>query len=112
MKFKKILSIFLSLVLVLSVFAGLEINAYAATSGTSGGVNWNLDKSTGVFTITKNGNGRGADYSKYQFFGGNNQPWYNDRKSIKTVNVEEGVVQIGSYWFYDCTNLTTDNFNS
>lgn len=53
MKFKKILSIFLSLVLVLSVFAGLEINAYAATSGTSGGVNWNLDKSTGVFTITK-----------------------------------------------------------
>ena len=112
MKFKKILSIFLSLVLVLSVFAGLEINAYAATSGTSGGVNWNLDKSTGVFTITKNGNGRGADYSKYQFFGGNNQPWYNDRKSIKTVNVEEGVVQIGSYWFYDCTNLTTVNFNS
>lgn len=67
MKFKKILSIFLSLVLVLSVFAGLEINAYAATSGTSGSVNWNLDKSTGVFTITKNGNGRGADYSKYQF---------------------------------------------
>ncbi|MFQ8958377.1 MAG: hypothetical protein ACLR6O_05895 [Eubacterium sp.] len=52
MKFKKILSIFLSLVLVLSVFAGLEINAYAA-SGTSGGVNWNLDTSTGVFTITK-----------------------------------------------------------
>ena len=112
MKFKKILSIFLSLVLVLSVFAGLEINAYAATSGTSGGVNWNLDKSTGVFTITKNGNGRGADYSKYQFFGGNNQPWYNDRKSIKTVNVEEGVIQVGSYWFYDCTNLTTVNFNS
>lgn len=112
MKFKKILSIFLSLVLVLSVFAGLEINAYAATSGTSGGVNWNLDKSTGAFTITKSGNGRGADYSKYQFFGGNNQPWYNDRKSIKTVNVEEGVVQIGSYWFYDCTNLTSVNFNS
>ena len=66
-----------------------------------------------VFTITKNGNGRGADYSKYQLnqlIGGKNQPWYNNRKYIKTVNVEEGVVQIGSYWFYDCTNLTTVNF--
>lgn len=95
MKFKKILSIFLSLALILSVFAGLEITAYAATSGTSGGVNWNLDKSSGVFTVTKNGNGRGADYQKYQVFGRNNQPWYSDRSSIKTVKIESGVVQIG-----------------
>ena len=64
MKFKKILSIFLSLVLVLSVFAGLEINAYAATSGTSAGLNWKHDKSTRVYTITKNGNGRRADNTK------------------------------------------------
>ena len=111
MKIKKILSVILSVVLILSVFAGLEIQAYAA-SGTSGGVNWNLDTSTGVFTITKNGNGRGADYQKYQMFGRNNQPWYSNRNSIKTVNIEEGVVQIGSYWFYDCANLTTVNFNS
>lgn len=111
MKFKKILSIFLSLALILSVFAGLEITAYAATSGTSGGVNWNLDKSSGVFTVTKNGNGRGADYQKYQVFGRNNQPWYSDRSSIKTVKIESGVVQIGSYWFYDCTNLTNVEFN-
>lgn len=110
MKFKKILSIILSLALVFSVFAGLEITAYAA-SGTSGGVSWNLDTSTGVFTITKNGDGRGANYSKYSLTGRNNQPWYRNRSSIKTVNVEQGVVQIGSYWFYDCTNLTTVNFN-
>ncbi|MFQ8958378.1 MAG: leucine-rich repeat domain-containing protein, partial [Eubacterium sp.] len=65
-----------------------------------------------AFSPLQKRNGRGADYSKYQVFGGNNQPWYINRKSIKTVNVEEGVVQIGSYWFYDCTNLTTVNFNS
>ena len=36
---------------------------------------------------TESGTGQlSMDYSKYQFFGGNNQPWYNDRKSIKTVN--------------------------
>lgn len=113
MRFKRILSIFLSLALILSVFAGLEINAYAATSDTSGGVSWNLDTSSGVFTITKNGDGRGANYSKYSITGGkNNQPWYIYRNSIKTVNIEEGVVQIGAYWFYNCTNLTTVNFNS
>ena len=67
MKIKKILSVILSVVLVLSVFAGLEIQAYAA-SGTSGGVNWNLDTSTGVFTITKNGNGRGAEFQRKRRF--------------------------------------------
>ncbi len=62
-------------------------------------------------TLTK-GTGKMQDYSVvtnssssttyYQY-----TPWFISRNSIKQVLIEDGVQNIGSYAFYDCTGLTS-----
>lgn len=112
---KKLLSLFLSLTILFGIFTGFELTAYAATrTFTSGGLSVSLDTDSGVMTVSKstNGNGRGADY---QNTSNGRAPWYgfslNDRKNyrdmIKSVVIQDGVIAIGSYWFYNCTNLTS-----
>lgn len=112
---KRVLSLFLSTVMLLSVFAGFEITVYAATrSGTTGDLSWSLDTNSGVFTLS--GNGRSADYSNSIT---NRPPWYgwsildakNYRDMIKSVVIEDGVTYLGNYLFYNCTNLETVVFN-
>jgi hypothetical protein len=53
-------------------------------------------------TLTISGTGAMADYLY-----ATNSPWYNSRKSITGVVIEDGVTFIGVYTFYDCTNLTS-----
>ena len=37
----------------------------------------------------------------------NRAPWYSQRESIKTIIIENGIKDIGSYAFYYCTSLTS-----
>ncbi|MCC8072634.1 MAG: leucine-rich repeat domain-containing protein, partial [Clostridiales bacterium] len=97
---KKALSIFLSVVMLLSITAGIDFSAYAASySGTCGdNLTWSLDTDTGVLTI--DGSGDMTDYSSSKSI-----PWYSYRTSITDVELLSGITSIGSYAFYNCTSL-------
>lgn len=109
-KIKKLLSAALCIAVLVSSITGASFYAKAATSTyTSGGLTCVLDNDTGVFTVSvkDGGNGRGDDYTSDIW---SRAPWYINRSSIKSVVIQDGVIQIGAYWFYDCTNLTSVSF--
>ena len=62
------------------------------------GVTYTLSED-GVLTVS--GEGDMKDWAYYHI------PWYDDRKSIKSIVVEEGITSIGSNAFYGCLNLTS-----
>ncbi|MCM1286418.1 MAG: leucine-rich repeat protein [Acetobacter sp.] len=99
---KKLLSVFLSVVMLLSITSGLDLSAYAQVySGTCGtSVSWTLDTDTGVLTISGRGNMRDYDYRRYV-------PWYDLRFEIKIVDIKSGVTSIGRYAFNECSSLTS-----
>lgn len=78
----------------------LPISALAAegASGTVGGLSWVLD-SGGTLTISGSGAIPGASSKS--------GPWYDHREEIKHVVIHPGVTAIGSYAFYDCTEMTS-----
>lgn len=66
--------------------------------GKSGALTW-IISDEGVLTVS--GKGRMPDYS-----GSALAPWYDYKDQIQTVVLEEGVLSIGTYAFFDCENLT------
>ena len=92
---RKIISLLLSLLMIITSVPLMAVNSFAAdvvNSGTTGECTWTLD-SDGVLTIS--GNGVMGDY---------NLPWGT---SITKVVIENGVTRIGSSAFKDCTSLTS-----
>mgnify|MGYP003302472994 CR=1 FL=1 len=59
-------------------------------------------------TLDENGvmrvSGTGAMY-KYNSSTRYQTPWYDDRASIKTIVVEEGITTIENYAFFHCYNI-------
>ena len=101
---QKIISLVLSLIIALSIFAIVpftanaaeaEITETGAESGTTGDCTWTLDN--GVLTIS--GNGKMENYFSYD-----EKPWETE---IKKVVIENGVRSIGDSAFYGCTELTS-----
>ena len=87
-----------------TTFCGKNVNKCLITGNC--GVNednltWNLDTSTGDLTIY--GAGAMKDYS----YSSTKAPWYDNKNSIKSVLIVDGVETIGAYAFYECNNLTT-----
>ena len=78
-------------------------NCYAIYRGTCGeNAYWTLNVTTGELRIY----GTGAMNN----FGSTSKPtWYNYRESIRSIRIEEGITNVGSYaFFYDpYTNLTS-----
>ena len=66
--------------------------------GKSGALTW-IISDEGVLTVS--GKGRMPDYS-----GSALAPWYDYKDQIQAVAIEEGVLSIGAYAFFDCENLT------
>ncbi len=94
-KTRKIISLLLSLLMIITSVPLMAVNSFAAdvvNSGTTGDCTWTLD-SDGVLTIS--GNGKMKDYYT---------PW---GKSITEVIIENGVTSIGFSAFRDCTSLTS-----
>ena len=86
---KKILTL-----IFFSVFCLNAINAY---------VLWELSDAG---TLTISGTGM-PDYSYDSSDHSYNFPWYNQRKKIKNIIIENGVKNIGQYAFLSCSNLVS-----
>ncbi len=94
---KKIISVILSVLLILSLVPLSVISANAETyNGTCGdNVTWEFDSSTGTLTISGLGEMFDAHY-----------PWKAYYHTlIKKVIIEDGVTSIGTYAFSSCADL-------
>ena len=67
------------------------------------GLSWKLDN-TGKLTISGNGSMGSYDYNK--------TPWNSFKTEIKSIDIKNGVTNIGDYAFAACTSLTTVNIPS
>ena len=97
-KTSKFLSVFLAILMVISI---VPITASAATySGTCGdNLTWTYNSSNGYLTIS----GTGEMYN----YKSNNRPWESYEDNIKVIVIEDGVTSIGTYAFYHCGKLVT-----
>ena len=102
---KKVISLFLSLTMLLSIVSVVDFSAFAdvQTGSCGDNVTYSLDTETGVLTIS--GTGKMTDYSAEDC------P-FNNRAYIKSVIIENGVISIGNYafsYFGSLTNVTIPN---
>ncbi|MBR1531098.1 MAG: leucine-rich repeat protein [Eubacterium sp.] len=97
---KKAISVVLSLLMLLSITAGLDFSSYALESSGKCGdnVTWSFDSSSGTLTIS--GSGKMYNYEDYM------SPFYDD-KQIKEVVINSGVTSIGASVFQNCTDLAS-----
>ena len=97
---KKVISLFLSVAMLLSIVSVVDFSAFAdvQTGSCGDNVTYSLDTTTGELTIS--GTGGMADYSDFH------SPFYQ-RKNIKSVSIEDGVTSIGRCSFENCKNLTS-----
>ncbi|MBR7073305.1 MAG: leucine-rich repeat domain-containing protein, partial [Eubacterium sp.] len=104
---KKVISLFLSIIMLLSITTGLDISAYAlAKSGRCGeNVTWSFDSSTGTLTIS--GTGDFYEYLKSAGLEGYDYSPFEQNLDIKTVIINNGITSIASYLFYKCTGITS-----
>lgn len=104
---KKIISLVLSLVLVLTTIFALGVNsASAATSGQAGdNVNWSYNTTTNTLTLS----GTGATYNFRATNIGSNKkvPWSDYTKTMTKVVVDEGITDLGQYAFYNSVALVS-----
>ena len=91
---KKVISLFLSLTMLLSIVSVVDFSAYAdvQTGSCGDNVTYSLDTETGVLTIS----GTGDMYSYGPFY---------ENTNIKSVIIENGVTSIGDGVFQGCTSL-------
>lgn len=91
----------LFLICILSI---LNISAEVYSGSCGDNVNYSLDTSTGVLSIT--GTGAMTNYAYSSF---SDVPWHSNRSYIKTVEISDGVTTIGDWIFFDCSDLTSIN---
>lgn len=91
---KKLVSVLLIVVLVLTIFPLSVVAADIIASGDSGDLSWTLSED-GTLTIS----------GKESVEGSASQPWLKYVNSIKTVVIREGVTSIGYEAFENCSNL-------
>ena len=98
---KKVISLFLSLAMLLSIVSVVDFSAYASvkTGKCGDNVTYSLDTETGELTIS----GAGDMYNYGENY---NSPFYY-KKSIKTVFIKNGVTSIADFVFCGCTSLTS-----
>ncbi len=100
---KKLFGLMVLLCAAVIVFAMPAMAAEMIASGDCGSegnkVKWTLNDE-GLMTIS--GNGEMMNYSA-----DTDVPWHGNRSEITTLEIENGVTQVGSYAFINCGNLTS-----
>jgi hypothetical protein len=99
------MALLLSMVMLLSVTAGLDFSANALSSSGSCGTNvtYTFNSSTGLLTIS--GSGAINSYANLSPL----SPFANN-STIKKVVINEGVTRIGANAFLNCTSLISVSF--
>lgn len=97
---RKSISIVLTLLMIICLFAVLPIQTSAVSSGTAGDVNWRYNGLKGTLTIS--GEGDMEDYSTSA-----QTPWEEYINDIKAVDIQSGVEHLGDHAFINCKNLKT-----
>ncbi len=103
---KKVLSLFLSVLMLTSIVTAVDLSSYAATTDSGKcGENLVWEYSDGILTIS--GEGKMYDYDEYYRYkdNDNNTPWFDYKNEIYKVDIEEGITSIGDYAFYYCYSL-------
>ena len=87
-KIKKIISILLAAILIMT--SGIIANAetYSGTCGDN--LTWEFDDVTGILTISGTG-------EMYSYDGGLKTPWYDISAKITEIVIEDGVTSVGNY---------------
>ena len=97
-------AIVISLILTVCLFPKSKIKADVVASGDCGvtgdNLTWTFDDSTGTLTISGEGNMANMEDV-------DNAPWNEYRSRINEIVVEENVISIGDYAFWNCSNLTS-----
>ena len=89
--------------LLLFVLILLSIICKAEDNATCGfGVTCTYNETKHLLTISKTGDGTGEMYSFTMI---ENRPWNDFVQDIETIIIENGVLSIGGYAFYGCSNL-------
>ncbi len=106
MKLKKLVSIALSILMIVTVFplGVLDLAASAATSGQCGeNAYWSISNNT----LTISGSGRMWGYS--DSFSNNPSPWseYDMREAYNKVVISAGITNVSAYAFYFCRNIVS-----
>ena len=91
---KRFLWILLGLIVALALYCSA---ASAASSGTWGDLNWELDDE-GLLTISGSGDMDPIDYWS-------NPEWLSSKDNILSVTITAGITSIGNNAFYECGNL-------
>ncbi len=103
---RRILSLFLVLVLILTSIFCFSSVVFAATNGdcsaTGSSVQWAYDTDTKTLSLT--GTGAIKDYGDTKLFWA---PWHDYIEEIETVNVGEGITTLGRLSFMSCAALTS-----
>ena len=94
-KSKKIISLLLSILMIITSVPLMAVESFAATNGTTGDCTWTLDGT--VLTISGNGKMEKNYINKYPSWG----------LSITKVVIENGVTSISGMAFADCKSLTS-----
>lgn len=100
MRTKKLISILLSVIMVLSSLTVTNFFAYAddLTTGSCGNnVSYSFDSATGTLTISGTGPMTNYTWSSHSPFYGN--------ANIETVIINDGVTTIGRYSFEGCSGI-------
>jgi hypothetical protein len=102
---KKAISLFLSVIMLISIFCSVEltVNALSSSGKCGENVSFTFNSSTGELVIS----GSGAMYNYNAAYSTSTLyytkcPFYN-QKSIKTIIINSGVTNIGDYVFYGCS---------
>ena len=102
---RKVISLFLSLTMLLSIVSVVDFSAYAdvQTGKLGDNVTYSLDTETGLLTIS--GTGDMYDY-KLSFHDYNGREYYSSTplkmENIKNIIIESGVTDIGDAVFFNC----------
>jgi hypothetical protein len=100
---KRILSVFLSLALLVSLLSGLAMSAGAAETSGKCGDNASWSFSNGTLTII--GSGEMKDFTDLY-----SAPWADLKEDIAKVIVQPGITRIGDFAFSGCHHLRSVSF--
>ena len=114
----KVLTAFMSVIMVFSLFPALNSNAATIHVWKSGSIKCEFDEGSGVFTVS--GTGAMPDFKGYYNAGDKTKtivktdaPWFNNfYYKIKKVVIGDGITKVGNNAFARCYNIQSIVFQS